>query len=138
MGRHYLPLSFQHILQAREHPQLSQPVRVNLHALLRRPIISITELNLSGAQRRDEMPPRLLWDVDCVLGPDCDSKQGGRSVSSRNSSSSGRENKWLYTPWEDHVDRGTKCDIWAHGEVGPGGEVELCPMEIRTWELVLA
>ncbi|KIY99411.1 hypothetical protein MNEG_8554 [Monoraphidium neglectum] len=116
-----------HQFQVGEDAALSRPARVDLSALLPRPLASITELSLTAARRRADMPPRAKWDVGggAAAAPARGRGGGGEAAGS------GR-GEWGWGSGSQEA-----YDVWNH-ESDEMPVVELYPMEIRTFELRFA
>jgi len=63
-----------------EDPALSQPARIDVSRLLARPVAAVTELSLTAAMRRDQMPRHRAWHVEPLprqLHDDGDEEEDG-------------------------------------------------------------
>ena len=133
--------------QVGEDAALSRPARVDLSALFPRPLAAATELSLTAARRRADMPPRAPWNVG---GGGAAAAVGAGAPAPRKSVAAARAAAAPAATWGDAADTGA----WGGGAAGAGGEgqagaghpktydvwnhnsdampvIELYPMEIR-------
>jgi hypothetical protein len=89
---------------------MAVPVKVDLSALLQRPVAAMRELGLSASKDKPAASNRHAWNISGPL--------------------SGRQGNW---PSGSEV---KTYNVWQHDDALP--TVELFPMEIRTFEVELA
>jgi hypothetical protein len=127
--------------QAGEDAELSRPIKIDLSAMFDRKVKRLTELSLTAARRRADMPPRAQWHTEPLAaaghagaGPPPAGAPGGAQ---RRRSAWGDAAAGLCGGGGGgRGDEGQAFDVWSHpGDAPP--VFELYPMEIRTWELLL-